>query len=388
MFPTATPWVPPPPPKQTVTPLPILEAKPVDSDLTFVLFPDMGDGAPSEATRPRYQRIPIDAEGKMVGAARTWELPPDTNFGTGDQWVSPDRSLLASIDGGVVYVIDTRDGALRAFMSYGKYFNWHPNSREILFYQDLTLEPGLTLFNIENDRYRLIAQPKPLDITGAAISPNGQRLAYGTNNPPFPSQIYFANADGSEPRAVVEGGGIVAVWGWSYDGEYLAYMGEPGTGSFKKDTGPPPPESQGSLIWVMDRNASNRQQLKGPFFSGFGFRPMWSPREHKVAYVGSEKLDECWMSDEERRADPLCRFKGVSIYVEDIDSGELWKVSDNALDPAWSPDGAYLAYVAMDATGQVDVWISDVDGQKKRRLTGSSDHKRHPIWLPQLGVEE
>jgi Tol biopolymer transport system component len=323
--------------------------------------------------------VPIDEHARVAAPPTERDLPPDAVVGFARLSVSPDGRFLAGIDetegGDVVYVLDARSGRPVANLSAGKFFSWHPNSREILFYQDRTLEPGLWLFDVETSRHRLVAQPSTLDITGAAISPDAQRLAYATNTFDV-HQIWTANADGSAPRLLVESPFVVAVWDWSADGHYLLYTGEP-TPPVGKGT--PQPE-EGRSLWVMDRDGLDRMPLRGHFLFGWGFRPIWSPTGHRVAYVSREGSDPCWQSASSYRADPLCRYKGVALYVEDVDSSEQQRIAASAIDPAWSPDGSMLAFSMMDERGQVDLWMMDAEGVGLQRITNTVEMDRHPIW--------
>ncbi len=191
--------------------------------------------------------------------------------------------------------------------------------------------------------------------------------------------MWRANADGSDPHLLLESNHIIYVFGWSPDGRYLVYAGEP-TPPHEKGTLTPDP---GGPLWVMDRNGQNRKSLKGPFIFGWGFEPIWSPAGHRLAYVGADQLDVCWQKDDTYRADPFCRFKGTAVFVEDIDAGAFHRVAANAIDPAWSPDGSRLAFSAMDKKSQIDVWIADTNGTELQRVTDTPNSDRHPIWVQQ-----
>jgi Tol biopolymer transport system component len=97
--------------------------------------------------------------------------------------------------------------------------------------------------------------------------------------------------------------------------------------------------------------------------------------------VGADQLDSCWQKNDTYRADPLCRFKGTAIYVEDIDANELRRLATNAIDPTWSPDGSTLAFSLMDKRGQVDVWATNADGASLRQITNTVDPDQYPIWV-------
>lgn len=379
-FPTRTPWKPPTPLARTPTALPPRSpARNPSGELLFTVSLPQG-AKPSLGHEPGLYHALMNERGQAANLLSKWTLPPDTVIGFARLSASPDGRYLIGIDetegGDVVYAINSLTGKLMSTLSAGKFFGWHPNSREILFYQDRTSERGLWLFNVESGSHQLIAQPVTIDITGAAISPDGQRLAYGTNTLDV-HQIWTANADGSEPHLLLESPSIVAVWDWSPDGKYLLYTGEP-TPTVGKGT---PQPYEGGILWVMERNGQNRRPLKGPFLFGWGFKPTWSPVGNRVAYVGTQQLDPCWQKDSTYRADPLCRFKGTAIYVEDANTGELHRVASNAIDPVWSPDGSMLALSAMDEKKQIDIWRVHADGLGFQRVTDTTEIDRYPTWM-------
>jgi hypothetical protein len=51
-------------------------------------------------------------------------------------------------------------------------------------------------------------------------------------------------------------------------------------------------------------------------------------------------------------------------------------------DPAWTPDGRRLAYVAPGAAGSGDLFVVDADGSHKGRITDTIDDEQSPDWSP------
>jgi Tol biopolymer transport system component len=233
------------------------------------------------------------------------------------------------------------------------------------------IEPGLWLVNVLDGSHRLIGQPPGLDITGAAISPDGQRLAYGSNT--WTSHhIWLANADGSEPKLVLDSPTLAGVWGWSPDSQYLLYSGDPPAGE----------SDESAALWIMDREGSNRKPLNAPFIFGYGFEPAWSPVGHQIVSIGVPEANSisCWQKFTQFLADPLCAYRGAMLYVEDVDTGKVQVVAQQALDPSWSPDGRLLAYTALDEREQVDLWLTDVATGEKWRITDSPAFEHAPVW--------
>lgn len=402
-FPTMTPWTPPTASPRTPTPLPL--PQPANSPAGRLFYRtnmQLSDGSLTSILRANQ----IDARGlvNQLPQRMSFQPPAGMTLPEGydfsmwfDRFVpSPNGHYLAGISktetGENVSILDTLtlkptlpgDGWLNWIGANGKpqsasgfFYGWHPNGYESLFREENAPDRGLWLADARTGQHRLIAQLPTLDISGAAISPDGQRLAYATNTFDV-HQIWLANPDGSEPHLLVESNTMAYVFSWSPDGRYLLYTGEP-TPTVGKGTLTP---NIGGPLWVMDRDGKNRKALHVPFILGFGFTPIWSPAGHYVAGVGgTDEAAPCWQKGDAFQADPLCWFKGTGVYVENLDTGDLQLPVRNAIDPVWSPDGSLLAVSRMDTKQQVDIWLTDVLGRTPRRLTDTPEVDRYPIWL-------
>ena len=379
-FPTPTPWKPPIPPVQTPTPLPLVSA--ARSPAGILAY--RGNS---------FQSRNIDELGNVAQVPRALDFRPPVEVEPGydyfayfDRFVPAPRgryiAAIAAVESGeIVDIIDQATGRTQRLhwlnaagepvSAEGFFYGWHPNGYEFLFREDNAPDHGLWLVDARTGEPRLIAQQPTLDISGAAISPDGQRLVYATNTFDV-HQIWTANADGSEPRLLLESDKIVYVYSWSADGRYLLYVGEPGAAA-----------NSGGPLWVMDREGQNRKPLRIPFVFGFGFEPVWSPIGEQVAGVGiiEDEPASCWQKGDTFLADPLCWYRGVGIYVETVGAEKPQLVARNAIDPAWSPDGSLLAVSRMDDREQVDIWLVGRDGKGLRRVTDTPEVDRRPVWL-------
>lgn len=380
-FPTSTPFV-VPTPVQTPTPLPLSQAadSPAGS-LLFAAFFAPGT-APSE---PQLLRVLIDEQGQPAGSPSlvTWTPLGDNLMEIGRLRVSPNGTYLASIFetevGESVVVVDLTSTRETAYVHEGQFLNWHPNGYEFLF-ASWGSSPGLWLVEASTGQHRLLAQPAELsyaNISGATISPDGQVLAYSINGPGI-AQVWIANADGSEPRLMSDS--AMAVFTWSPDGRYLLYSGE------YQPEGARGTPSVLPHLWLVDREKQNRQPLGLSWESGITFAlyqlPVWSPTGQYVA--NSAPLDvgiPFWEKGEDHRSDRLYPFRNTGVYVESVETGEMWLAAPNAVDPTWSPDGSMLAVAKMDENEQVDIWLVNINDRSLHRLMDTPELDRYPVWL-------
>jgi VWFA-related protein len=72
------------------------------------------------------------------------------------------------------------------------------------------------------------------------------------------------------------------------------------------------------------------------------------------------------------------------IYLLDLDSGDLTRLTDNAVvdwDPDWSPDGRWIAFVSFQQ-GNYDVWVMQADGGGQTSRIALPAWDDYPAWSP------
>lgn len=376
-FAKPTQWTPPSPPVATVTALPGNQFDNNSGKLLFVSYTRSDD---EKAGMSSIEFVQIGDQNQIQNAPTSLATPSGQTFRFSQISTSPDGKYLAGVTatqgGDVLDILDITSNKVISTLGMGKYFGWHPNSKEILFYQDMGQDAGLWRFDVENSTHKLVAQPPTLDITGAAISPDGQLLAYGTNS--FDThQIWISNEDGSAPSKLLESDSAVAVWGWSPNGQYLLYTGEtsPVDAVTKQNQ-----LDLGSQLWLWNRYDQTHRSLSSRFLFGYGFTPVWSPTSDIVAFVGANQLDKCWSTDDSFRRDPRCVYRGTGVFTEQIDSHLVTLVAANAIDPSWFPDGQILVYSLMRANDQVDIEWHDLRTTEVVEVTTSSAIESSPVW--------
>jgi len=100
--------------------------------------------------------------------------------------------------------------------------------------------------------------------------------------------------------------------------------------------------------------------------------PTFSPDGKKIAFVSNK--------------DGLPKIYLLTIPVEgtpiqQIEAKLLTRLSRENTAPAWSPNGAFLAYSAL-TEGVRQLWLYDFNKDVERQLTFGAGHKENPSWAP------
>ena len=111
-------------------------------------------------------------------------------------------------------------------------------------------------------------------------------------------------------------------------------------------------------IAVMDADGKNKRLVK----NARGLHPTWSPDGKRIASISGRNAGD-----------------NHQIYVMDVDGRNRKRLTRDFVHkrlPSWSPDGKRIAYV-----GDNVIWVVDSDGDNPRQLT---EHvtEEHPTWSP------
>jgi dipeptidyl aminopeptidase/acylaminoacyl peptidase len=235
-------------------------------------------------------------------------------------------------------------------------------------------------------------------------SPDGKWVAYTVSTIDVEkdkrdTDLWMASWDGTEEVRLTSGPDAENSPRWSPDGRYLAFLASRGTEDEKKT---------GAQVWLLDRRGGEARKLTD-IKGGVG-DCAWSPDGKRLALVVSdpdpadepEKM-EGWKRKTKPpivvgryhfKADRTGYLKAPAshIWLFDVDAGKAEQLTTGPYEdeaPAWSPDGARIAFVGdrgpdPDRDPNSDIYVIEAKaGAEPRRLTDfAGPDGGRPAWSP------
>ncbi len=197
-----------------------------------------------------------------------------------------------------------------------------------------------------------------------AFSPDGQRVAFASDRTGN-WDIWVVNIDGQQPIQVTTGEAHEVHPSWSPDGSQLVFCSMPERGGQWE-------------LWLASAEAGAVKK-----FIGYGLFPEWAPSSDTILYQRARRRGTHWFS--------LWTLKLVGgeprMPTEILSSPEHAMIL-----PAWSSDETQVAYCAVQRSEQPmeaaagrplqrsDVWMVDIDGRGRVRLTDGLAANYSPTW--------
>jgi len=262
----------------------------------------------------------------------------------------------------------------------------------------------------------LLAQPAPRPITLDDLakvrtvsdpqrSPDGQWVAYTVGHVDVEkdkrdSDIWMTKWDGSDHIRLTSSPDSESRPRWSPDGKWLAFLTSRGDDEEKK---------KGAQVWLLNRAGGEAQKLTD--IKGGVSDFVWSPDSTRLALIVDDadpddepEKKEGWKRKtkppividryhfKQDRAGYLRRFYS-RLAVFDVSTRKhtvLTSGDVNDVDPAWSPDGASIAFRSKrghpdpDRTGNHDLFVIEARaGATPRQLTKTkASESGRPAWSP------
>jgi TolB protein len=220
------------------------------------------------------------------------------------------------------------------------------NRQRLLGYQISANKAGLRL---ASHQVADMVFQKILGIRGAFAT----RVAYVSVLGHLPNKSYqlvVADADGMNPRVVMQSNEPLMSPSWSPDGQSLAYV------SF---------EGKLPTVYVQELKTGERRRVSAR--AGVNQAPAWSPDGKKLALTLST------------------RDGNLDIYTLDLASQALTRITDDPgidTEPQWSNDGRSLYFTSDRAGGPQIYRVGIQPGDKPRRLTFQNSYNARPRLSP------
>ena len=233
-------------------------------------------------------------------------------------------------------------------------------------------------------------------VSDARISPDGRRVAFvvttlSQEKDEYLANIWIADIAGGAPRRFTAGPGRDTLPRWSPDGSRLAFISER------------QPGKKGQLM-VMPADGGEPVALTR-LKSGVA-APAWSPDGTRLAFLsrvgGWQEPDD---EEERKKSKPprvittlKYRFNGegfvhdrpTHVFTVPAAGGEPTQLTFGDfpdVDPAWSPDGRWIAFSSprhddRDFDDGTDIWVIAAGGGKPWRVTDTRGPAVHPSFSP------
>ncbi|HKS41353.1 MAG TPA: protein kinase [Blastocatellia bacterium] len=186
-----------------------------------------------------------------------------------------------------------------------------------------------------------------------SISPDGNTIVYARRSG-SDWDIFTQRVGGFNAQNLTESfSGDDTQPAFSPDGAYVAFRSE----------------RDGGGIFVMGASGESVRRLSD---RGLAYQPAWSCDSQEVIYT------------EERFRDP--RERQISphrLWAVNIKTFEKRLITTrDVVQPQWSPNSHRLAYWAMDASSQRDIWTMNLGGDEAVQVTNDAATDWNPIWSP------
>ena len=215
---------------------------------------------------------------------------------------------------------------------------------------------------------------------GRVAFTDGERPPTGV----YDNDVVSAAPNGSDGTVLADTREAEYFPAWSPDGTRVAFL---------RDSTPDRQGDNAEELWVMDADGTNQERLSDgygpPHYRSVDSRPAWSPDGTRIAFATRVESPE----------GGLRLYHGeIRVVNADGSGGEavLADAPEDGADraPAWSPDGARVAFVRdhdLDGAGRTDVYVARADGRGETNLSavgpgeragGASASHGEPAWSP------
>ena len=229
---------------------------------------------------------------------------------------------------------------------------WVPDGRSIAYVSYRRGSPLVYLAKIFEGRSldNITREKGDAEAFAPSFSPDGKRLAFASNRSGN-TDVWVANADGSEPRRLTTTLAADTAPCWSPTGQELAFT--------SGRTGTP-------QLWLMDAEGLNVRRLTtvGSWNDGCAWNP--AKQYSEIAYTArleSNKFDIAVIDLATHQVRQITQGRGSCEY------------------PSWAPNGRHLVF-SCERGDRWTITIADREGRSVQTLSTGPGNNVYPDWGP------
>lgn len=253
----------------------------------------------------------------------------------------PEHIYIMNYDGtGIRYVNGDRVGANRDAFGFDP--TWSPTNDRVAFSRR-NIGSGIYTIDVGGggaSRRTTVTEDIRLDLypSWSPVEDTITFTAYRRDGTSY--EIYTISTDGGDERKLTDNEFTDTHSAWSPDGERIAFSSD---------------RNGSNQLYVMHADGSDVQRLTS---DGNNYvEPSWSPDGTKIAFA---------------RGNPLRGEDYRGIYIIDVESQNLQRLTDTGAHPTWSPDSRRIAFANGRNRNDYYTWtiaVMDSDGGNRESLT-------------------
>lgn len=260
-----------------------------------------------------------------------------------------------------------------------------PPGGHIVFVSNRDGAPEIYVMNANGSEPKRLTNGQG-DESWPSFSPDGKQILYENTVGGTP-HIFVMNADGSQAKNLTPSGASDEFPSWSPDGMHIAFTSD----------------RDGHVgIYAMNNDGSGvRHVMDDPSNDWF---PVWSPDGRSIAFISdrdgssgnifvmdsngnqlvqvttgtSLAAKPSWAPDSQR----LAVFTGGGFFAVSRAGGDATPIVSDGEDPAWSPDGNWIAFASRRDAGRLQLYLTAPGTSSVQRITKSSAEDWEPSWGP------